>query len=184
LGGRSTACIAYGVRDSVEKKEFTTVELNPKIENFRPVMTTNIGNTRFLIPRRAMGFFYLADSKNLLGTCIFQSFEEDIRPILRDHYVITSLKSNLSRLGLLDLVTIKEGDFKDVARSGQFNFIFCDCTHTVSEIKQNLPAIRPLLSKGSILALHDITEKLRKNVLELVAFKHYILVNSMLVGFL
>lgn len=67
--GKSTCCIASGIRDSGERKQFVSAELNPTVENFRPV-------------RDGVGFFYPPSSTENMGACTADEYENEIRPII------------------------------------------------------------------------------------------------------
>ena len=142
--GKSTCCIASGIRDSGQPKGFLSAELNPSVNNFRPV-------------ENGIGFFYPADSTTNMGTCTVQEFEEEIRPVITSPgRVIGELKRNLSRFRLDEFVKIREGSFHRGGRQGlPFPFRGLDayargnCTERTCTLKRHLVP-------GVILACHDL----------------------------
>ena len=141
--GKSTCCIASGIRDSGQPKEFLSAELNPSLENFRPV-------------ENGIGFFYPPGSETNMGTCTLQEFEEEIKPVITaPGRVIGELKRNLTRFQLDKLVEIREGSFADVEDRG-FRFLFVDSMHTPEEIARNAPHVKRHLRPGVVLACHDL----------------------------
>ena len=172
--GLSTACIAYGIKDSGMNKEFVTVELNQGVKNFKPVENGKIG------------FFYPINSKKPLGVCSVEVYEKQKKPILlKPRRAINALKQNLSKLGLLKFVTIKEGDFRVVAPKKKYKFIFCDALHTKAEIDQNAPALKKLLSSESLFVCHDINDEDKKKYLEgYIPIKHSFIINNLYIGFI
>ena len=141
--GKSTCCIASGIRDSGERKRFVSAELNPSLANFRPVES-------------GIGFFYPADSTTNMGTCTLREFEDEIRPVItRPGRVIGELKRNLSRFQLADLVDVREGSFAEVEDNG-FRFLFVDSMHTPEEIERNAPYLKRHLRPGVVMACHDL----------------------------
>jgi hypothetical protein len=141
--GKSTCCIASGIRDSGQRKQFISAELNPSVANFRPV-------------ENGIGFFYPADSTENMGTCTVREFEDEIKPVITSPgRVIGELKRNLSRLRLDQFVEIREGSFAGVDEKG-FRFLFVDSMHTPEEIERNAPYVKRHLRPGVVLACHDL----------------------------
>ena len=152
--GLSTAYIAYGIRDSKEKKEFVTVELNPTFENFRPV-----GDE--------IGCFYPSNEKECSGVFSVDIYESIFKPVLSmPGRAVGRLRENLKRLGLLESVRIIEGDFNVLAPPKKYKFIFSDAMHTEHEIQKNAPKIKELLAPGARIACHDVFEDKLKRCLE------------------
>ncbi len=141
--GKSTCCIASGIRDSSEPKQFISAELNPTLANFRPA-------------DNGVGFFYPAESTENMGSCTFEEYEQEIRPIITcPGGVIGQLKRNLIRLRLDSLVDLREGHFGAVEDRG-FRFIFVDAMHSPDEIERNAGDLNRYLRPGVILACHDL----------------------------
>jgi hypothetical protein len=154
--GKSTSIIAKAIADSGRYKKFVTSELNPTLENFRPVGS-------------GMGFFFPADSEICLGVATMESWKEEMEPVLSGPGgVVEQLAENLRELKLLDLVHIHAGDFAGVPRL-PYSFIFSDIMHTPEEIRTGLPALREIIGgRQVLLAAHDWSsenEKLMRQVL-------------------
>jgi hypothetical protein len=141
--GKSTCCIASGIRDSGQRRQFLSAELNPSLANFRPV-------------ENGIGFFYPPDSTTIMGTCTLQEFEDEVRPVVTGPgRVIGELNRNLARLQLDQFVEIREGSFANVEDKG-FRFLFVDSMHTPEEIARNASHLQRHLRPGVILACHDL----------------------------
>ena len=152
--GLSTAYIAYGIKDSGVKKEFITIELNPSLENFRPV-------------GGEIGCFYPSDEKECSGLFSVDIYETIFKPILsKPDRAVGQLRENLKRLGLMKSVKIIEGDFKVLTPPKKYKFIFSDAMHTEHEIQKNAPKIKELLAPGARIACHDVFEDKLKRCLE------------------
>ncbi len=142
--GLSTCHIAAGIRDSGERKTFVTAELNPTTANFRRIGENEVG------------FFYPADSSVSMGSCTLADYTEEIEPILkRPGGVIGTLRKNLDRMGVADLVEVYEGHFSGVPKHN-YRFLFVDAMHEPNEIARNAPYLQPLLIPGVVLACHDL----------------------------
>jgi hypothetical protein len=70
-----------------------------------------------------------------------------------------SLERHLLTRGLRDLVTVHEGDFRDIDFGRRFGLIFCDATHDVREIELNVAKALDLLEPHGILACDDIVDE-------------------------
>jgi hypothetical protein len=141
--GKSTSCIASGIRDSGQRKQFISAELNPSIANFRTVDD-------------GVGFFYPADSTENMGSCTLQEFEDEIKPVITaEGGVIGALRRNLARLRLDSFVDIREGHFSAV-EDNKFRFLFVDAMHTPVEIERNAAYLTKYLRPGVVLACHDL----------------------------
>ena|SRR5215469_8147866 len=157
--GKSTSIIARAIRDSGQYKKFVTSELNPTLQNFRPVDS-------------GMGFFLPADSDVCLGVATTKSWTEEMEPVLsQPDGVLGQLTTNLRNLDLLDLVDIRVGDFANVPKLN-YRFIFSDIMHTPNEIRTGLTALREIIDgRGTILAAHDWkpeNERLMRNAFPIV----------------
>jgi len=140
--GRSTTCIALGIRDSGVAKSLVSCELNPTLKNFRP-----LGN--------GVGFYVPEDGVECLGEMSLHDYKTGFEPILtQPGRAIGVLERNLTAQGLRDKVKIIEGDFRSAPRK-KYRFIFSDCLHNAAEIDQNAPALRSFMEPGSIIACHD-----------------------------
>jgi hypothetical protein len=140
--GRSTTAMARGVRDSGQPKEFRTYDLKLSEDQFRPVVG---------------GIGWFVDDEDVpRGICSEEIYQQDMLPVLRAPGGANGmLKRNLAMLGLLEMSQIFVGDFRSFppVTSG---VLFCDTLHDEHEIRVNAPALRPWLTKGSILACHDV----------------------------
>jgi hypothetical protein len=143
--GLSTVAIAEGIRDSGRRRAFWAVELNPGMENSRPV-------------EGGVGFF-VAGEDAPHGVCSQAMFDRDIRPVLEaPGGVVGQLRRNLRERGLEQLVTIEVGDFR-LLRARTVKMLFCDALHDEAEISANAPAFARFLEPGSVLACHDVGSK-------------------------
>jgi hypothetical protein len=112
--GRSTVTLALGIADSEKEKEFLTREVNPTLENFRP------------IGPEQMGFYLPADSTESMGVCSGESFERDIKPLVsRPGGVAVRLKENLERCGVSKRVCVSLGDFRELD-ARPYRLVFTD----------------------------------------------------------
>jgi hypothetical protein len=85
--------------------------------------------------------------------------------------------------GLDHLVTIREGDFRDMDFGQRFELIFCDATHDDREIELNVPPVLQLLEPAGILACHDIsTDNLLQALLAQTPFAWYHVHESLFYG--
>ena len=168
--GLSTACIAYGIRDSEKKRIFVTAEINPDFANFSPVGDGG-----------QIGFFLSGDEETR-GTCSVQEYKRLVKPILtKPDRAIGELRKNLTRLGLIDIVTIFEGTFSRAPDLG-YKFIFCDATHNPYEISLTAKDLQPYLSPGTILACHDINRVNEKALRRYIAFDASFKIDSLFIG--
>ncbi len=167
--GLSSACIAYGIKDSDTSKSFVTTDLDPAIEYFRPVENNQMG---LFLP-----------GETTARVCITtQTFKQDIEPVIsKPDRAIGQLKHNLSRLGLINLVTIIRGDFTNAPDKG-YKFIFCDATHNSYEISIPMPALKPFLAPGVILACHDIDQTNETYLKQYVSFRDSLQVETLFIG--
>lgn len=142
--GLSTSIIAYGIRDSAKPKLFITTELDPDISWWRP-------------HNGKIGFFPPSSPTPSIpcGSSSVKLFERDIRPVA-EVGIVNTLRANLDRLGLADLVTVLTGDFT-VAPRHSYSWVFADTMHDPNEIEINAPRLRPYLKVGAVLACHDTT---------------------------
>ena len=131
LAGRSTCCLALGVRDSNLPRPFITTDLHfASTEQFLNYYRA-IHGPQVQIPSLQ------AKLINEGGT--------------RSHLV-----QNLERLGLSNFVTILTGDFVEVAPCHRYSLVFCDASHDDAEIRRNMPGIESLTGSGSIIICDDI----------------------------
>jgi predicted O-methyltransferase YrrM len=143
--GLSTCHIATAIRDSGKPKRFITTCLNETIRNFRECGSS-------------IGFFYPPESNKVRGLASRESFEADIKPVITsDRGVIGTLMRNLSRFDLEKYVEVREGSFDEVAPKLSYMFVFADALHDPDEIELNAPLLRDFLSRGTIVACHDVT---------------------------
>lgn len=167
--GLSTTIIAYGIKDSRKKKEFVTAELNPRIQNFRP-----FGG--------GIGFFVPEDAELPFGVCPRELFEREMKPVLLSPGgVMGILKENLACYGLIEMVRIFEGDFRNAPNLG-YKFIFSDTMHDPQEISFNAPALQMFISPGTVLACHDINATNEKSLRQHLKFGFTFNIDSLFVG--
>jgi hypothetical protein len=165
--GLSTSCIAYGIKDSKRTIRFVAREFNPTLENFRPV-------------QGGIGFFLKPDVCS--GLCSEESFQRDIVPIIsRPGGILGQLRKNLTERGLIDLVTISIGNFKEMEPE-KFGFVFCDALHDPGEIELNAPFLKRFVTDGSILACHDSNPENEICLKRFFTFKQSFSVDSLFVG--
>lgn len=169
--GLSTSHIATGIRDSGQRKQFIAAELNPTPANFRP-------------EGDGYGFYYPPDSSESMGVCTASAYRDEIEPILKSPGgVLGTLRRNLERQGLGNLVTIHEGHFSSAPKF-DYKFIFCDAMHEPEEIERNATHLRPLLKPGVLLACHDLNchpdneAALRRTF----SYGHTLVVDTLLIG--
>lgn len=167
--GRSTACLAYGIRDSGRRSTFVSVDLNVTPAHFRPY-------------GEGVGFFYPTSAAVPLDVVSAELYRRDVEPVLRaPGGVLRALRENLTRLGLRDLVQIVNCDLRAAPRLG-YRLIFCDVTHTPAEIERNLPHLAPLLTPGAILACHDTSPANEACLRRHLTFRHTFTRDSLFVG--
>jgi hypothetical protein len=167
--GRSTICIARGVKNSGRKKRFVTCELNPTPANFRPYGTE-------------VGFFVPADNLVPMGLSSRKGYEEEIKPIISSPGgVIGALERNLKRAGVRKMVEIHEGHFRNAPAVG-YNFVFSDAMHTVNEVRQNGRDILPMLARGAVIAFHDTTPENAAAIESIFPLEDRCLIDSLFVG--
>jgi glycosyltransferase involved in cell wall biosynthesis len=165
--GLSTACIALGIRENRQPRLFLTAELNPKPENYRRVDSK-------------IGFFLEGDIEPR-GYSSIQDFRRYVKPVIRrPQGAIGALRRNLTKLGLINKVTIWDGHFRD-APDFNYRLVFCDATHTPYEISRNLPSLCRFLRRGSIVAFHDTDASNRSKIENYITFQEAIQVDSLFV---
>jgi hypothetical protein len=166
--GLSTACIAYGIRDSREQKLFITTELVPKPEHFR-----RQGNR--------MVFMLPGDTTERGGSSV-ETYRTEVEPVIHSREgVIGHLRRNLARLKLSDIARIYVGDFRQAPRYA-YRTIFCDATHTPYEIALTVRGLAPFLAEGVVLACHDIDQGNESALRSWIPFVETFRVDSLLVG--
>ena len=169
--GRSAICIASGVLDSTQKKEFVAAELGPTLENFRELEDGRIG------------FFYPVDSDTNMGACSKELYENEIEPVLEHPGgVLGQLRANLTAMEVDKAVTIVTGDFRDTLEPKTYQLIFIDAMHDEAEINRNAPCLKPLLAPGSILACHDTTPENQACLEGYFKFRYSFLADSLFIG--
>ncbi len=168
--GRSTVCIARGIAVSPEPKEFFTVELNPKAEDWEL--------------RDGLYHFRPDDSDAAFaGGTPVEDWEEDNGPVVaHPEGVIGQLEANLRRCCVEELVQVVEGDFRHLPLHGPFAFIFTDTMHTPDEVHRNGQRLAELLAPGGVLACHDTTPENRAALGEFFDFDAETQVDSLFVG--
>ena len=167
--GKSTTCIALGIRDSGGAKRLTACELNPTLENFRPYAG-------------GLGFFVPANSATPLCDVSPHTFEKDFKPVLlRPGGALRELEWNLTSAGLRDYVSIVEGDFRN-APVARYGFVFADTLHSPAEIERNLPALRAFIGAGTILACHDTNAENEACIRALVPLRSSCMIHTLFVG--
>lgn len=166
--GLSTACIAYGIRDSDQPQVFVTAELNPRADNYRRV-GDDVG-------------FFLPGDQIPRGICHPKVYAKHVAPVLsKSGRAIGELRRNLIRLGLMDIVTIVESEFTR-APDLDYQFIFCDATHSPYEIMMTAQGLGQFLSPGTVLACHD-TNSINEDCLrEHIPFAASFQIDSLFVG--
>lgn len=151
FAGRSTSCIALGVKDSGAPKRFVSIDWFPELENFRQ----RDNGVALHIPKDAPEAFAIIPQS---------MYDNDFKPVLsKPGGILGTLQRNLRRFGVEELVTIQRGDFRDLAPE-PFAFVFCDALHDKAEIDANGPALRSFVQPGSIVAFHDFN---RENEVEI-----------------
>ena len=167
--GRSTICIAKGVKNSGRKKRFVTCELNPTPANFRPYGTE-------------VGFFVPAENSVPMGLSSRKGYEEEIKPIISSPGgVIAALERNLKRAGVSKMVEIHEGHFRNAPAAG-YHFVFSDAMHTVDEVRTNGRDLLPMLARGAVIAFHDTTPENAAAIESIFPLKDRCLIDSLFVG--
>ncbi|PDW03897.1 class I SAM-dependent methyltransferase [Candidatus Viridilinea mediisalina] len=167
--GRSTACLASGIRDSTQAKTLVAVDLKLKPEYFRPYADK-------------IGFFYPSTSDLPLAVVDKEDFTRNVEPIIRAPGGSRQvLRENLTNLDLIDLVHVVICDFRD-APVLPYRLVFCDVTHDPIEIERNIPDMAHLLAPGTILACHDIDATNEKCLHKLLPFRYSFMRDSLFVG--
>lgn len=130
--GRSSCCIAYGVRDSGKKTRYDIVDYG--------IAGVDEWHERF-----GGNIFAYADPKQFIEVICVPGGTAAV------------LKQNLIDRGLAKYVSlIVLGDLADYETRTKYDFIFCDTTHGEEEIKRNIPRVSSLLKDDWILACDDI----------------------------
>lgn len=166
--GRSTSCIAYGVRDCGQPKLFVSVDIHVKPEDFRPY-------------EDGIGFFYPRNATTPLSVVSIENFRM-IEPILSTPGgSLRTLHQNLARLGLREFVQIINCDFRHAPQQA-YKLIFCDVTHTPEEIAYNIPDMAHLISPGTFLACHDSTPENEACLRQYLTFRYSFTNDTLFVG--
>jgi Methyltransferase domain len=166
--GRSTVCIAQGIRDSGSANSFLTCELAPSLEHYREM------------PDGRIGFFFPAKSDTPLGSMSRHAFEREKRPYLEaPDGPIGYLKQNLVRYGLS--VEVFVGDFNE-SPERDYSVLFADICHSSAEIEMHARGFAHRLRSGSILACHDTTAENAATLLGLFAFADTFQIDSLFMG--
>lgn len=146
FAGRSTICIALGIRDSGVQKDFVTIDRFPELENFRSHPD-------------GVALFEPKDAESPFAVLPRDMYERDFKPVLsKPGGMLGTLNRNLARHGVDALVKIEKGDFRDM-RSEPYALVFCDALHDKREIDMNAPSLRRLIRPGSIVAFHDFSSE-------------------------
>ena len=130
--GRSTTCLAAGVRDSATRKQFITTDFHfESAEDF------------------------LAHYRRVHGP-------DASIPALQRHYMqdrgtMFHLQANLASRKLDDYVTVLRGDFANVLPATKFSLLYCDVTHDPSEVALNVPRLKEFVAEGAIVVFDDIS---------------------------
>ncbi len=157
--GRSTCCIAYGIRASGKQKRFISVDLGIASED------------------EWQAFF---------GQPLAKKPNKDLYlpHITRSGGSIESLKENLCTRKLDHLVEVRKGDFRKMDWAGeQFETVFCDVSHNPREVAANLPKIVELLQPNGTLVADDIrTPEILKTLLEHFPCNEHRMKEQMFIG--
>lgn len=138
--GRSTATICAAIKSLKRPVEFTTIDLDFRSEEeFMRTFREIHGRGNITMPAQYNEAFELGMSTTEYA------------------------RHQLSKCGLVGLVKIQSGDFKDV--EGKFDFVFADVMHDKAEIQRNLPAILAKIENDGILAMHDLVDN-NKNFID------------------
>jgi hypothetical protein len=166
--GLSTACLAYGVRDSGLARHLVTTDLNPSSQHFR---------------RTGEHFDFLLPGDSLpRGSCDLLTYRRLVQPVIKQPgRALGLLRRNLLRLGLLGYLTILEGDFS-IAPDLGYHLIFCDATHTPYETELTAQALQRFLIPGMILACHDVNAANESVLRESISFQDTFQVDTLFVG--
>lgn len=157
--GRSTCCIALGIRDSGKIKRFVSVDLGIESE---------------------------AEWQSFFGTPLEKKPNKELYlpHITRPGGSIESLKENLRNRKLDHLVEVRKGDFREMDWAEErFETIFCDVSHNPREVAANLPKIGNLLQPGGTLVADDIrTPEILSALLEHFPCKEHQLKEQLFIG--
>ena len=149
--GKSTAHIAWGIKDSGENKRFDCVELSPTAENYRCTREYP-DDPKF----DRIAFFHPPSDDRIRSERPRHVYDEMMKPLIEsDGGIFGELKRNMRKAGHGVPIDFWEGDFRNHALSGDYNMIFCDCMHNAYEVKENAARIRALAAPGGVIACHD-----------------------------
>ena len=139
--GRSTCCIAYGLRDRPSGPDANSVGFD--------VVDFGIAGIDEWELRFRSNVFTHPSARELVNVICFPGGSAAL------------LKCNLISRSLSKYVRgIFLGDLKDFASRSRYEFVFCDASHDMDEINRNLPLIAELLnSKDFILVCDDIIDE-------------------------
>ncbi len=131
--GRSSCCIAYGVRDA------SPLQIRYDIVDY--------------------GITGSSEWEERFGTSFFTetNISELSRVIMHPGGTVALLKQNLVDRDLARHVRlIVLGDIRDLETTRRYDFVFCDATHGEAEIRKNIPLIATLMTPDAILICDDI----------------------------
>jgi len=131
--GRSSCCIAYGVRDADGKK------LRYDIIDY------GITGADEWMSRFGSSIFLEAGAADLCEV-VFKS--GGTGAVLKQNLVDRDLARYVNLIIL--------GDLADYSTNLEYDFVFCDATHGQDEIRKNIPAIDHLMKDDAILVCDDI----------------------------
>lgn len=145
--GRSTICLASGVRDSESEKKFDVVDFGITSPN---------------------------EWEKLLKEDFLRFAKDDVvaRSIYQPGGPIALLIENLRKADLLDYTTaIIRGDSTEVPLRAEYNVIFCDTLHDEREIIEYGAFLDGLLKPGGWLICDDvIDDQLGSKLMEFIGF--------------
>ncbi|KAJ3087788.1 hypothetical protein HK102_010286 [Quaeritorhiza haematococci] len=132
--GRSTSCIAKGIKDSGLRKTFITVDIFPMGEKQVSLSVNNVH----------------------VHSTSAEQYEASHWPIHKQPGgLLTELLAGLSRSGALPYVNVVAGT---TAPDLEYRFIFTDAAYKVDEIKANLPQWKSMLRyhRTTVFIFHDL----------------------------
>ncbi len=156
--GRSSCCIAYGIRDSARRS------IRYDIVDF------GIAGIDEWEARFGSNLFHLQDARKIAEVVMFPGGTAGL------------LKKNLVDRGLSSIVTsIFLGDLENLESKGQYNFVFCDAVHDLNEIEKNIPIIKSLIDeKNFVLACDDvISHEVAIKISSMIDSKYYFISHEM-----
>jgi hypothetical protein len=166
--GRSTACIAAGISQREQVVAFTTVELNPTVEQW-----TEIDGLWHFIPDPNMPSLGGSSRDEWLAIEAVVS-----HPL----GVVGQLRQNLDRLGVAALVDVVIGDFRQVPLTPPYQTVFSDTLHNPDEIDRYALKFRALLEDGGVFACHDMTPQNRESLGRVMTFDQETQIDGLFVG--